>query len=143
MELGEIYDEFFVRKFEMIRLQNKLTRKSIDEVNSLGEKSLNYYNSLFKILEEEMKKNQEISLEEYSTLITLKLNAARISSKLSYAEKQKNVNALTQSLRLYEDVDRLFKNTNIMKQNPLLEEQNKLCQEMIHMLPVKISKINS
>jgi hypothetical protein len=127
----------------MIRLANKLTRKSIDEVNVLGEKSLNYYTSLFRFLEEEMKKNQENSLEDYTTLITLKLNAARLTSKLSYNEKQRNVNALTQALRLYEEVDKLFKSTNIMKQSTLLEEQNKLCQEMIHMLPVKISKINS
>ena len=143
MELGEIYDEYFVRKFEMIRQANKLTRKSIDEVNALGEKSLNYYTSLFRFLEVEMKKNQENSLEDYTTLITLKLNAARLTSKLSYNEKQRNVNALTQALRLYEEVDKLFKSTNIMKQSTLLEEQNKLCQEMIHMLPVKISKINS
>ncbi len=127
----------------MIRLANKLTRKSIDEVNALGEKSLNYYTSLFKFLDEELKKNSEISLEEYSTLITLKLNAARISSKLSYAEKPRNVSALTLSLRLYEEVDKIFKSANIMKQNAFLEEQNKLCQEMIHMLPVKISKINN
>ena len=127
----------------MIRLANKLTRKSIDEVNTLGEKSLNHYTSLFKYLDEEMKKNPESSIEDYSTLITLKLNAARISSKLSYAEKQRNVNALTLALRLYEEVDKLFKSTNIMKQSAFLEEQNKLCQEMINMLPVKISKINS
>ncbi len=127
----------------MIRLNNKLTRKSIDEVNNIGEKSLNYYLSLTKYLEEELLKNSENSIEEYSTLVTLKLNAARISSKLSYPEKQKNVNCLTQALKLYEDVDKLFKSTNIMKQSSFLEEQNRLCQEMIHMLPVKISKINS
>jgi len=127
----------------MIRLNNKLTRKSIDEVNAFGEKALNYYLSLTKFLDEEIKKNSENSLEEYSTLVTLKLNAARISSKLSYQEKNKNVICLTQALKLYEEVDKLFRATNIMKQSSFLEEQNKLCQEMIHMLPVKISKINS
>lgn len=143
MELGEIYDEYFVRKYELIRLNNKLTRKNIDEVNNLGEKSLNYYLQLLKFLDEELKKSTEKTIEDYSTIITLKLNTARISSKLSYQDKQRNVYCLTQALRLYEEVDRIFKTTDILKQNPFLEEQNKLCQEMIQLLPVKIAKINN
>ena len=143
MELGEIYDEYFVRKYELIRLNNKLTRKNIDDVNNLGEKSINYYTHLFKYLEDELKKTNENSIEDYSTLITLKLNTARIYSKLSYQDKNKNVNSLTHALKYYEEVDKLFKSTNIMNKTAFLEEQNKLCQEMIQLLPVKIGKINN
>lgn len=130
-----------MRKYELLRLNNKNRRKSLDELNKLGEKSLEYYSQLFTFIEAELKKDTETA-DDYSSLITLKLNAARICSKMNYSDNSKNIKYLKTALLYYEECNKLFNSTNLLKNNVLMEEQYKLCQEMIHMLPVKISKVN-
>jgi hypothetical protein len=132
-----------MRKYELMRLNtnNKNRIKNLDEINKLGEKSLDYYSQLFTFIESELKKDTETA-DDYSSLITLKLNAARICSKMNYVDNSKNVKSLKNALMYYEECNRIFNSTNLLKNNILMEEQYKLCQEMIHMLPVKISKVN-
>ena len=78
------------------------------------------------------------------TIITIKSNLARMISKLIYPKDiKRKVEALKESLKLYNEVKSLLKSSpTFLNENPSLQENLKMCEEMVGMLPVKIDKIN-
>ncbi len=139
LEIADIYNESFHNKYEILRSQPK----QIGDVNILGEKAFNYYNKLINYLEPEFKKAQEKTLEDLITIVTIKLNMARIHSKLVYKEKKKIVNCMVSALRIYEDVYNYLKKNEYYKMSDQLMEHMNICDEMINLLPSKINKINN
>ena len=145
IELAEIYSEIFESNYELLRLrQKKVTSKEIEEINSKGEKGLFYYNDIIKYIEEEYNKDEEKKVEDFITIITIKSNMARIYSKLIYNKDiKKRVEALKKSLNMYQEVyNHLKSSTSFFNERPELQENLKMCEEMIGMLPIKIDKIN-
>ena len=56
---------------------------------------------------------------------------------------KRKVEALKESLKLYNEVKSLLKSSpTFLNENPSLQENLKMCEEMVGMLPVKIDKIN-
>jgi hypothetical protein len=109
----------------------------------LAEKALLYYKQLLEFLEAEFIKSEEKTLEDLQTIITIKLNTARLHSKLIYSDTKKVVNSMAYALRIYEEVYKNLKTNECYKMNESLAEQMKICEEMIHLLPSKINKINN
>ena len=143
LELAEIYSDCFESKFELSRLGKTSSKKqSIDEIILLGEKCIYYYQKVLSYLQDEFNKLEEKSLEDLTTIVTIKLNIAKIYSKIPYTETKKRVNDLAASLKIYEETYNLITKSEFFKKNDLLKEQANICQEMISLLPVKINKIN-
>ena len=142
METAQIYSEFFEKKIEVLReKEKKLKLSHFADFNKLGEKAIFYYRSLLNFLEPEYQKAEEKNLTDLTTIITIKLHEARISSKLIYKDVQKRVEVLKKAYLIYEEV------FNFLRKQPkdfleTFKEQIVICDEMIHLLPVKINKIN-
>jgi uncharacterized membrane protein YgaE (UPF0421/DUF939 family) len=81
-------------------------------------------------------------VEDFTTIITIKLHLARLYSKLDFKDIKKKVNNLAHSLKIYEETYHYIRKSNFVEQYPSLKEQLNICEEMINLLPVKISKIN-
>lgn len=67
---------------------------------------------------------------------------ARLYSKLDSKDVKKKVNNMALSLKMYEDTYKVIKKSSFVEGNQSLQEQIRICEEMINLLPVKISKIN-
>lgn len=141
LELSEIYSELFDKK---LKHTNKKTKQNvINEANNLGEKSLFYYNLLVNYLDNEFKKEGEKSFEDVNTLITIKLSVSRLYSKFIFTDVRKRVEYMCKSLRLYEEVLKFMKSKELEKWKSNITEQIRICEEMLYLLPVKISKIQN
>jgi hypothetical protein len=84
----------------------------------------------------------EKTVEDFTTIVTIKLHLARLYSKLDSKDLKKKVNNLAASLKGYEEAYYLLKKSEFLKTNESLQDQYRICEEMINLLPVKISKIN-
>ena len=145
LELAEIYGELFDCSLAMLRLsQRKVKAKEIEEINTKGEKSIFYYKDIIGYIVDEYNKETEKILDDFVTIITIKSNLARMISKLIYPKDiKRKVEALKESLKLYNEVKSLLKSSpTFLNENPSLQENLKMCEEMVGMLPVKIDKIN-
>ena len=143
MEVAQIYCEYFEKKLEIIReKEKKLKYSSFSDINPYGEKSVFHYRKLLSYLESELSKATEKNLQDYTTIITIKLHVSRILSKLIYKDYKKRVDSLHKALIIYEEVYKSLQSQNSeYKEN--LNEQLNICLEMIHLLPVKITKVNN
>jgi hypothetical protein len=142
LELADIYNEIFQSKYELLRIKQPKQSELI-QINSLAEKALLYYKQLLEYLEAEFVKSEEKTVEELQTIITIKLNIARLLSKITYSDNKKVVSSLASALRIYEDVYKQLKKSDCYKMSDSLADQMKICEEMINLLPSKINKINS
>lgn len=88
------------------------------------------------------KPSDDKTVDDFITLITIRLNLARLYSKLDFKDIKKKVSYLASSLKLYENTYKSIKDCPYTPENQSLREQLKICEEMIGLLPVKISKIN-
>lgn len=78
------------------------------------------------------------------TLITIKLNIAKLYGKLFYdKDRKKRLNCVLSSLKFYEAVYANIKNSEFLNNSEPLKERFRICEEMIALLPVKIDKINN
>jgi hypothetical protein len=139
LELAEIYSEIFESKYELLRIKGE---KKISYEPC--EKAIFYYYSVLNFILKEYEKAQEKTLDDFSTIITIKLHLARLYSK-SGKENPERVNSLVKSLKVYEETYKLIKTSPFIKNgsaNPSLMEQYNICEEMINLLPVKIGKVN-
>ena len=117
-------------------------QNQINEINSSGEKSIYYYKTILSFIEVEYEKSPEKLLEDFTTIITIMLHMARLYSKLDSKDVKKKVNNMALSLKIYEDTYKVIKRSSFVEGNQSLQEQIRICEEMINLLPVKISKIN-
>jgi hypothetical protein len=117
-------------------------QNQLDEINSAAEKAIYYYKSILAFIEVEYEKAAEKLIEDFNTIITIKLHLARLFSKLSSNDIKKRVNNLAISLKQYEDTKKLIGKSSFLGENSSLQEQFKICEEMVNLLPVKISKVN-
>jgi len=126
-------------------MRNKQTtpkQSQLNEINSIGENSIRYYRDILSFIEIEYNKAQEKTVEDFSTLVTIRLHLARLYSKLDSKEIKKKVNHLAISLKCYEETYISLKTSQFLNSSSTLYEQLKICEEMIHLLPTKISKVN-
>jgi hypothetical protein len=143
LELAEIYSEIFESKYEIMRIkQMKPKQSQLDEINTACDKAIKYYKDILLFIEVEYEKAQEKHLEDFTTIITIKLHLARLYSKLDSKDVKKKVNNMAMSLKTYEDTRKVLSRSSFVVENPSLQEQLKICEEMVNLLPVKISKIN-
>ena len=94
-------------------------------------------------IEPEFKKAQEKTLEDLTTIVTIKLNMARIYTKLTYKDNKKIVSSMVSALKIYEEVYNSLKKNEYFKMSDALHEHMNICEEMINLLPSKINKINN
>ncbi len=74
----------------------------------------------------------------------IKINLAKISSKLVYNDSKKTLQHMKTSLSLYKEAYNIINNlTNNISINDTIRNQYKLCEEMIHLLPMKIAKFSN
>ncbi len=143
LELGEIYSELFDKNIDLAHSTKKQKQSLISEANSSGEKSAYYYQLLINYLDNEFKKEGEKSLDDVNTLITVKLSLSRLFTKLLFPDKKKRVEFLCKGLKIYEEVLKFMKSKEIDKFRSNLSEQIRICEEMLYLLPVKISKVQN
>ena len=67
----------------------------------------------------------------------------RIYSKINYGDIKKRVEYMCKSLRHYEEMLKFMKSKELDKWKSNLTEQVRICEEMLYLLPVKISKIQN
>ncbi|MCQ2817587.1 MAG: hypothetical protein MJ252_10015 [archaeon] len=145
LELAEIYGEIFESNFELLKIQTKkLKLKDVENINSKGEKCIFYYKDVIEYIQKEYQKEAEKTAEDFITIITIKSNIARITSKLIYNhDLKKRVANLKESYNVYNEVLELLKGGGqFFTEHPELKDNLKVCQEMVEMLPLKIDKIN-
>jgi len=126
-------------------MRNKQTipkQNQLNEINSIGENSIKYYKDILSFIEIEFNKAQEKTVEDFSTIITIRLHLARLHSKLDSRDIKKKVNNLAISLKFYEETYIRLKTCQFINSSAALLEQMQICEEMIQLLPTKISKIN-
>lgn len=126
-------------------MRNKQTipkQNQLNEINSIGENSIKYYKDILSFIEIEFNKAQEKTVEDFSTIITIRLHLATLHSKLDSRDIKKKVNNLAISLKLYEETYIRLKTCQFINSSGALLEQMQICEEMIQLLPTKISKIN-
>jgi hypothetical protein len=143
LELGEIYSELFDKKIDLAYSTKKQKQSLTNEANSFGEKSAYYYQMLINYLDNEFKKEGEKSLDDVNTLITVKLSLSRLFTKLLFPDIKKRVEYLCKGLKIYEEVLKFMKSKEIDKFRSSLSEQIRICEEMLYLLPVKISKVQN
>ncbi len=115
----------------------------LDQINQFGEKAINYYLPILKLAETEYEKNgAEATVDDFISIITIKLSLARLYSKFDFKNTKKKVDSLAKSLKIYEDTYNKLKKSNHTYSNSQLSDHLKICEEMINLMPVKISKIN-
>ena len=74
----------------------------------------------------------------------VKINLAKISSKLIYKDSKKSLQYMKNSLTLYKEAYNIINNLiSHVSVNETLKNQFKLCEEMINLLPVKIAKFSN
>jgi hypothetical protein len=74
----------------------------------------------------------------------IKINLAKISSKLVYNDPKKTLQHMKTSLLLYKEAYNIINNLmNNISINDTIRNQYKLCEEMIHLLPMKIAKFSN
>lgn len=140
LELSEIYAEYFEKKYELHRETSSINSQTV----KFGLKSIKYYSSLLIFIEDEIKKQveEERSIEDFITIITIKLSIARLYGKLIIKEdKKQHQSYLVSSLKYYQDARESLLKSSFTKTNQQLKDQLDICEEMISMLPVKISQI--
>jgi glucose-6-phosphate 1-dehydrogenase len=142
--LAEIYSEIFESRYELLRIKQIVPKQQqLDEINSFGDKAVNYYKSILKFAESEYQKpNAETTIEDFITIITIKLNLARIFSKYDFKDIKRKINYLATSLKMYEEAYQNLKQSQYTNSDSRLAEHLMMCEEMINLLPVKISKVN-
>ena len=143
--MSEIYYEYFEKKYDIYREKQKNSSNNLlDEINFLGEKAIHYYNILCSYLELEFQNTNEKTIEDLNTLIMIKINLAKISSKLIYKDSKKTLQYMKNSLTLYKEsyniISNLISNISV---NETLKNQYKLCEEMINLIPMKIAKFSN
>jgi ribosome maturation protein Sdo1 len=95
-------------------------------------------------LELEFQNTNERTIEDLNTLIMIKINMAKISSKLVYKDSKKTLLQMKNSLSLYKEAYNIISNLmSNMSINETLKNQFKVCEEMIHLLPMKIAKFSN
>jgi hypothetical protein len=118
-------------------------QSQLDEINTFGNKAINYYKPILKFVESEYEKPEaDTTVDDFMTIINIKLNLARLYSKLDSKDTKKKVNYLATSLKIYEEAYKNLKKSNYTNSHPQLSEHLVICEEMINLLPVKISKVN-
>ncbi len=143
MELAEIHSDIFESKYELLRNKQATPKQSqLNEINAIGESSIKYYRDILSFIEVEYNKSQEKTVEDFSTIVTIRLHLARLYSKLDSRDIKKKVNNLAISLKCYEETYISLKTSKFVNSSSHLLEQMQICEEMIHLLPNKISKVN-
>lgn len=144
LELAEIYAEYFEKKFELTR-ENKDEYGLNVSICKQGYKAIEYYKSLLEYIDSEVKKQteEEKSMDDFITFITIQLTVARLYSKIN---PKNNVGVfkenLVKALRCYIDTKNRLSSSKFTKGCNTLEEQLAICEEMVSLLPVKIQQIN-
>ncbi len=143
LETAQIYGEYYEKKIEILReKEKKLKYSHFLSINTYGEKAIIYYKSLLDFLEIEYQKAEEKTISDLTTVITIKLHMARILSKLIYKDLPKRMEVLKSSYIIYQEIYDFLKKQTKDFIAPLKEQLN-ICEEMIHLLPVKMSKVNN
>ena len=145
LELAEIYCEIFESNYELIRVKKKkINYKEIDEINKSGENSISFYQQIIEYIINEYNKEEEKKFEDFIIIITIKLNIARLYSKLIFLKDiKKRIDSLKKSLAIYKEVHKMLKESkSIFGEREDLQENILMCEEMIGMIPIKIDKIN-
>ena len=145
LELAEIYCEIFESNYELIReKKKKINMKEIEEINKSGESSIFYYKEIIEYIINEYNKENEKKLEDFITIITIKINIGRLYSKLIFLQDiKKRIDSLKKSLEIFKEVHKMLEESkNIFGHREDLQENILMCEEMIGMIPIKIEKIN-
>ena len=145
LELAEIYCEIFESNYELIReKKKKINMKEIEEINKNGENSIFYYQEIIEYIINEYNKEKEKKLEDFITIITIKINIGRLYSKLIFLQDiKKRIDSLKKSLEIFKEVHKMLEESkNIFGYREDLQENILMCEEMIGMIPIKIEKIN-
>jgi hypothetical protein len=145
LELAEIYCEIFESNYELIReKKKKINMKEIEEINKSGESSIFFYQEIIEYIINEYNKENEKKLEDFITIITIKINIGRLYSKLIFLRDiKKRIDSLKKSLEIFKEVHKMLdESKNIFGYREDLQENVLMCEEMIGMLPIKIEKIN-
>ena len=146
LELAEIFCEIFESNYELIRIKKKkINMKDIEEINKSGEKSIFYYQQIIEYIMEQYNNEKEKNFEDFITIITIKLNIARLYSKLIFLQDiKKRIDSLKKSLEIYKEVHKMLKESKeIFGEREDLQENLLICEEMIGIIPIKIKKINN
>ena len=144
LELAEIYCEIFESNYELIReKKKKINMKEIEEINKNGESSIFFYQEIIEYIINEYNKENEKKLEDFITIITIKINIGRLYSKLIFLRDiKKRIDSLKKSLEIYKELHKLLKDSkNDFGQREDIQENILMCEEMIGMIPIKIEKI--
>ena len=143
IDLINIYHELFDTKYEELKSNKKLLKNSQFEIlNSFGKAAIKYATQLTEKLE---KLNNVEDKDDYiQAIINQRLAIGKIYSKLYDKDSKVIVGYYSSALDNYKELDKIMKDFRTRHDfTPTLQEQFKLCQEMIDLLPIKINKINS
>ena len=140
-ELVNIFHEMFDLKYEELKTAKKIPKKQqFDLLNEYGNGAIKHALKLTTKLESF--KNIEDKDGYIQAIINQRLAIGKIYSKLYDNDKTKILEYYSKSLDNYKVLQKLMKDYRTRNDfTPTLEEQFKLCSEMIDLLPVKMEKL--
>lgn len=143
LDLINIYHEMFDLKYEELKVAKKMPKKAqFDLLNEYGNNGIKYATMLTTRLE--TLNNVEDKDEYIQAIINQRLAIGKIYSKLYDKDKAVIVGYYSKALNNYKELDKLMRDYRTRHDfTQTLEDQFKLCSEMIDLLPIKINKINN
>lgn len=144
LELAEIYNEMFERKFEQIASnEGKIKKSTYDMLNKICLEAIKNFERLI----ESMISNKEAldNIENLRTIITAKFNVARNLSRYQSLDTKEKVSYLARALDSYRWIMKFIKD-HVEPLGPLSNEMKQTfqsCEEMCELLPSKIDRINA
>ena len=139
VELAEIYNELTENLLNNSIINGKKTK--IEKINGYGLKTIEMYKEIENVL---LEQKEDKNKDYYQSVINTKFNIAKAFSRLQGQKNDEKINYLKQSLENYKGIVNLIR--SLQKEKGLLEynfsEQLKICEEMVDLIPIKISKIN-
>ena len=143
IELINILHEMFDMKYEELKAAKKMPKKAqFDLLNQYGKDAIKHAMKLTKMLETYREIEDKDSYIQ--AVINQRLAIGKIYTKLYDEDKKQIVEYYSQALDNYKALERHMKDYQTRHDfTQTLEEQFKLCKEMIDLLPVKMSKLGS
>ena len=106
--------------------------------------SIKLYEDLVNNLMEQKNMDQKDWVELFNTIITAKFNVAKNYSRVQTEDREEKVRYLKKSMDGYAWIKN-FINEKVAARGTLTNEMKqtlKICEEMVDLLPTKISKVN-
>jgi KIF-1 binding protein C terminal. len=144
LELGEIYNETFEKKYESVMKEGKVKKSAVDALNKYCLKSIEYFEKLIESVVSSTNKELLENTDTLRTIITAKFNVAKNYSRYQTNDTKEKVSFLAKSLESYKWILK-FMNDKLLPKGALpsdLAETMKSCQEMCQLLPSKIDRVN-